>query len=547
MIGNPSGLLMFHFANAILLTMVVSRVILAWYRRAVTRNMRIAGSTSEEQGLRFGQRPEAERSSVAALREREAREPLPVENPPYHRLAVIYGLGGATAGAVMTALSLLAPHNFDISWIRLFAIFYVFCWPIVPTLAFLLVLSRWRIVMVSAAYICVGMLGVITISLVARYGLGQLDSFPLRNAFSFLQLLVVNASPPLLIILATSARGIRSVAPFVLAGLLVFSFGNLVVDYVRAISMDWPAIRSFPLLFSFDSWYMLGAPLIGYACWGALRFLSYRYDAKAFSDAQMLVDAWWLIVCFALSGILALSLGWGGLFGMTAFVAYRAVVAAGLALWPQRDAGLTNRRLLLLRVFGYQRRTERLFDRLAQRWRWTGSVRMVAAADLATRIIGPDDLLSFVAGRLRQLFLRHDRASFQRLDQLDEATDPDGRFRVNKVYCHQDSWQPAVEKLLTTSDCVLMDLRGFSNANQGCLFELQQLVKQDLERRTVFVVDNTTDTVLLKTILSDQARLVRPGTEPPAMPTNPVFAKSGSAADVDRIYRVLDALPVWAV
>jgi hypothetical protein len=147
-----------------------------------------------------------------------------------------------------------------------------------------------------------------------------------------------------------------------------------------------------------------------------------------------------------------------------------------------------------------------------------------------------------MGGRLRQLFMWPDRASFQRLDELDEARDPDGRYRVNKVYCYRDSWQPALQGLLATTDFVLMDLRGFSDKNRGCLFELQQLVEQDLVRRTVFVVDDTTDAKLLETVLSDEARASRAAGERGATSLNLVFAGSGSAADADKVYGALRAL-----
>ena len=45
-----TGQLWFHFASAILLTVIVSRVILAWYRHAVVRSMRLSGGASVETG-----------------------------------------------------------------------------------------------------------------------------------------------------------------------------------------------------------------------------------------------------------------------------------------------------------------------------------------------------------------------------------------------------------------------------------------------------------------------------------------------------------------
>jgi len=90
---------------------------------------------------------------------------------------------------------------------------------------------------------------------------------------------------------------------------------------------------------------------------------------------------------------------------------------------------------------------------------------------------------------------------------------------------------------------VLMDLRGFSDENRGCVFELQQLVEQDRVRRTVFIVDATTDTKLLETVLSDPTWASRVAGERGATPVNLVFAGAGSVADADKVYRALRALP----
>ena len=54
--------------------------------------------------------------------------------------------------------------------------------------------------------------------------------------------------------------------------------------------------------------------------------------------------------------------------------------------------------LLLLRVFGFQQRTERLFDTVAARWRFEGAVAMIAGGDLALRSIDAGEALAFARG-----------------------------------------------------------------------------------------------------------------------------------------------------
>jgi hypothetical protein len=251
---------------------------------------------------------------------------------------------------------------------------------------------------------------------------------------------------------------------------------------------------------------MLAALPVGYACWLMLRALASRYERKTFSDTQLLVDTWWLIASFGSCTFLAIDLQWWGLLSLLAFVAYRVTVAVGLALWPIDRRMSGPRRLLLLRVFGYQRRTEQMFDAIGQRWRLDGSVQMIAGADLVGRTIDPGDIVTFAGGRLRDQFVQDLDDLERRLYTLDETRDPDGRFRVNESFCHDNTWRPTLESLLLRSDIVLMDLRGFSKANSGCLFELQKLVQHRKLVRSLFIVDENTDVDLLRTTLSQTSR-----------------------------------------
>jgi hypothetical protein len=167
---------------------------------------------------------------------------------------------------------------------------------------------------------------------------------------------------------------------------------------------------------------------------------------------------------------------------------------------------------------------------------------MIAGADLATRTIYPRDLINFVNGRLRVSFVRRTDDLADRLRQLDEARDPDGRFRINNVFCYEDTWQSVLAALLRRTDFVLMDLRSFSASNSGCLFELGQLVKNGLLSRTLFVVDDTTDVTLLNTTLNDQHKQITADAVARPLTVTTEFLKSRSAGGLNRVYKALDAL-----
>ena len=191
---------------------------------------------------------------------------------------------------------------------------------------------------------------------------------------------------------------------------------------------------------------------------------------------------------------------------MAAFAAYRIIVALALRL---RNRDGIGKRLLLLRVFGYQSRTESLFDRLAQAWRFHGPVQLDRRSRSREPHRGPGRHAETAERRAHTQYVASVADSGTRMARLDYERDPDGRFRVNDVYCHDDTWRSAVQALLDSSDCVLMDVRSFSQQNQGCVFELEQLLLRLPTESIVFVVDKSTDLRLLGATLERSWRSAR--------------------------------------
>jgi hypothetical protein len=119
---------------------------------------------------------------------------------------------------------------------------------------------------------------------------------------------------------------------------------------------------------------LLSVP-VGLLAWWLLLHLERRYQKYGFSNVQLVVDAWWAIV---VASHLVSQWSYGAATALfvsgAAFAIYWITVRVGL-----RAAGLGARAggptMLLLRVFGFQKRTERLFDRVAERWRFEGRWR----------------------------------------------------------------------------------------------------------------------------------------------------------------------------
>jgi hypothetical protein len=373
----------------------------------------------------------------------------------------------------------------------------------------LLVLDRpiaWRLVLL---YVLGGAIAIFLFTAAGQLLRGTLNTAPLTNIFWAVVSLAWTASIPFAVILLSGWRRVRAVMPLALAGTLLFGFGSMLFRdvFVRALNVESfrAAFLSGAVFSSLETvqyaLFMVVSLPVGWLAWRLLHVLAAAFANKRFSDIQLIVDCWWAIVAAEVTAMsLSSALGvWGIAAGIAAFLAYRLAVAAVLrGHRPPSQAP----RLLLLRVFGYQARTESLFDRVAQTWRLQGPVQLIAGVDLAMRTADPGDMLGFLDGRLAEAYVRTPQEVGERLARLDLRPDPDGRFRINEVYCHDNTWRTTLEALLDESDKVLMDLRSFSELNAGCRFELEQIVRRVPTDNIVLVCDKTTDLELLQEILA---------------------------------------------
>jgi hypothetical protein len=425
------------------------------------------------------------------------------------RVILAYCLGAAAYASIITTLMFM-PESVPLPAVAWLAEWWTHTWPILPTLVALLVLDRPLILRLALFYVGGGAVVIALFTLGGQLLRGTLNSAPLTNVFWALLNLGWTASIPLILVAITGWRRVRAVMPLALAGTLLFGLASTFFrELVIVRGMDFDAFRSLFLrgavLTSIETvQYVLFLILclpVGWIAWRLLTVLANAFAMKRFSDVQLAIDCWWAV---AAAETTATSLSnthglWGIVGGIAAFAAYRLTVFA--VLRGYRPSRAVRRRLLLLRVFGYEARTESLFDRVAQAWRFHGPVQLIAGVDLAMRTVDPGDLLALLNGRLAELYVRAPQDVSQRIDHLDLQPDPDGRFRINEVYCHDSTWRAALEALLDASDTVLMDLRSFSANNAGCIFELEQLVRRVATDNIVFVCDKTTDLGLLREIL----------------------------------------------
>jgi hypothetical protein len=252
---------------------------------------------------------------------------------------------------------------------------------------------------------------------------------------------------------------------------------------------------------------LAGALMGAIASFAFVRWLAIHYRTRRASDQMLRVDV--LMAIFTLSSLLGLTAAFG-------WVAGACTIASFAAYWFSAHHALRRRQrlapagepqtLLLLRVFGFDRRTQRLLDDLGQRWRYLGPIRLIGGVDLANSTIEPHEFFEFLNGRLTRAFIKNRADLEKRIRENVPSPDPDGLYRIEDIYCSEDSWQMTVTDVARTGDTVLMDLRGFSQSNRGCAFELEQLVASVSVPRIVILSDRATDLPFLERTLQDAWR-----------------------------------------
>ena len=233
---------------------------------------------------------------------------------------------------------------------------------------------------------------------------------------------------------------------------------------------------------------------------------------------------------------------WAGLAAFGAYAVFAAALSAGFRRAHREALRHPPVRLLLLRTFGYRRRSTRLLSTLSAHWRWIGSIQVIAGPDLAAATLEPHELLEFVRGRMGNRVLNTPSDIDQRLADLDLVPDRDGRYRVNDFFCAGDVWQATLRRLVATSHAVLIDLRGFEARHGGVIYEIEQLVQLSALHRVVAIVDGTTWLHVLQHTLH-RAWWVRAGGRPPAPGkwTGPhlVHVRKGRRPDAQNVFEAL--------
>ncbi len=497
---------------AAVLTLPVCLALLALYRRAVLRSM---ARTSPDAASAAPSAPEAMPAAVTPpdtpLRfETLASAAAASGGPSPLRAAMRQSLQAASLIHVIAGLVyalVLSGAWMRFSWdeggfvlARFLWLLSCYAWPTALTVGLIVATTTRQRVAVGIAYLAM---------LFAFAGWGLVRN-PSLSALDIARFWAITNLPATLLLFAFLHRRIRAVGPLVLAFMVVAVIGaQVAISLAGQSEATLRTVIEVGSLLGLDGvqifWGLMlaGAALAGLVGWQVLKWLGRRHVARRSSDQTLTLEAMWLLfavvqtVSFAFEGLAWMAAG------VVAFAAWKLVTSAGFrlaglgqaqapaAVRPGSDgAGQAGApALLLLRVFALGARSERLFDALGKRWLRIGNIDMIAGPDLATTAVEPHEFLDFVGGRLSRQFVRDEDDLARRFAARALGPDPDGRHRVNEFFCHDDTWRPTMLRLAQAADVVLMDLRGFTPQNQGCRYELQQLLDFVALERVVVLID----------------------------------------------------------
>ncbi|HAH65799.1 MAG TPA: hypothetical protein DCL72_10075 [Rhizobiales bacterium] len=498
--------------RAVPLALIASLLLLWIYRRAVMLSMRSRADSADGPAAGMDLKPASVAPAlplqIVTTEEDSARGPAAskVESRalagPWLNAAV-YSVAGLGYVVALTSAFLYAggfaflPMRFAVNALAL-------AWPVVLTIG-LVAASSWR------GWLTAALIYFLLFAAVSAVGMARSETLTWDQP---IRLWLLTNLPGTFLILAFLPRQIRAVGPMVLVFMIAAVGGSTLWHNVFEVSprLMLPVVDFFGSLGFSDmqavsaatyAFQLFGALMLALIGWMFLRGVGNLYRLRWISDQSVIVDSLWFL--FALTS--AIDFAFFGLLWflapLAAFAIYKIMSVLGFAILRQRPGGTaSDPTLLLLRVFSLGKRSALLFNAFGKLWCHGGSMRLIAGPDLATSTVEPHEFLDFLSGKLARRFISGPQALTQRLAETEPRRDFDGRYRVADFFCHDDTWRMVLGRLARESDAVLMDLRNFSPNNQGCIFEIKELLGVVPLDRVVFVVDETTDLGFLREVLT---------------------------------------------
>jgi len=472
------GKIFFLLVVATLLALIGAWVVARSYRRSMQRLMKAPVAASSSAGT------EATQPLAPA---RSTQFPTLADNNEAYRRLLFSFIGLTLVIALTRTVMTQFISDGPITLKTVATLGAAYAWPVLPVFA---VIGRW-----SRPRFVGAMLGWLVFAIL-------LLTWRTNENISFAQVvgwMLFDTGLPLIVVTALCLGGAtRAAGPWLAPLFMVFSGSSqLGLDLLGAMIKaespfvvwlsSWMGATTAFTLFAVLPWLIAWWPARALGRW-----LGQAYRQRRISELFYLFTAVWTIALVgpALGSIH--ELGWG------------AVVSFAPLLWIPLGAVLMQRfaapgstgnppTLLILRVFQQDANAQAIFDRVIEHWRLSGNTVLIAGTDLADRTIDADDVFTFLDGRLGERFIAQAGDIESRLQQFEFEPDVEGRYRINECYCHDNTWQQALDRLVGISDIVLMDLRNFKAKNAGCIHELGVLAKAQNLARVVILSNSETE------------------------------------------------------
>jgi hypothetical protein len=216
--------------------------------------------------------------------------------------------------------------------------------------------------------------------------------------------------------------------------------------------------------FTFSVWFGLNLIFLAPIVYAAIRSFIQGLTGQPETGA--------LVVFFLAGGILAV---YGLLIYILASTLRRQVAA--------------NRPLNLLFLWVFNSGTNARSSMIGVRslWRFLGPMQFLRGGDLTV------DMGDLVRKEKAELVVDTPEELERSLKAFSYAPNWSGMYTENALLCGDAVWKSAVHSFLGSAEVVVMNLCGFSETNQGCLYELGVLFDTYPIKRILFLVDDTTD------------------------------------------------------
>lgn len=490
------GATIFITALSVVISVFISLIILNRYRRSVLCSMNSNSPNGDDLLIK---ECKLSKPLFGLTIDTEIVDSLEKNNSVFikqYKKTLLYLLAGCVFSLVFT-VGFFISGNIDFLPFRALVIFLSYLWPVIIVMS--MVVSVGNSKSIFLAYFML----LITIFIISSIVAG----------ISFLELtmywFLINIMPTF-IVLGFFIRKFRSIGSIV----FLFSLFSVLGFYVFAKLIESSYQLQLFLVevavttkiggtLTYLAFSGLGLALFSIIGWFFLISIKKKYLRKEINDISIQSDSIFLTFSLMYSlSIASQSIEWI-LLGFISFMLYRASLIFGIEnILLSKNNKEANKKLLLLRVFSLEKRSEDLYSLISKLWRYQGSIQLISGPDLVNATVEPHEILDFISGKLSNLFVSNSKDLEHRMNTLDLEPDKDGYYRINEFFCYDNTWKLALKKLVTTTDYVVMDLRSFSPNNAGCIIELSALINLISLEKVMLIVDKTTNMEFLEKTLN---------------------------------------------